>query len=74
MRGLSEGWSNRLPSTGISPQAERSPAVSALWAVEAVAWWSIRRSEDREFVFIHDKLIEIDGRISELQAQSRGAC
>jgi len=46
----------------------------ALWAVEAVAWWSIRRSEDREFIFIHDKLIEIDGRISELQAQSRGAC
>jgi hypothetical protein len=31
------------------------------------------RSEDREFVFIHDKLIEIDGRISELQAQSLGA-
>jgi hypothetical protein len=43
----------------------------ALWAVEAVAWWwSMRRSEDREFVFIHDKLIEIDGRISELQAKA----
>ena len=44
--------------------------VIALWAVETGAWWLVRRSEDREFVFIHDKLTEINERIVELQAKT----
>ena len=27
--------------------------ATAVWVVEAGAWWLVRRSEDREFVFIH---------------------
>ncbi|MGB6438415.1 MAG: hypothetical protein WBE89_03585 [Methyloceanibacter sp.] len=42
----------------------------AVWVVDAGAWWLVRRSEDREFVFIHDKLTEIDDRIGELQAKA----
>jgi hypothetical protein len=40
----------------------------AVWAVEVGVWWFNLRSEDREFVFIHDKLTEIDSRIGELRS------
>jgi hypothetical protein len=40
----------------------------AVWAVEVGVWWFTLRSEDREFVFIHDKLTEIERRIGELRS------
>ena len=39
----------------------------AVWAMQAGAWWFRRRAEEREFVFIHDKLTDID-RIGELRS------
>ena len=40
----------------------------AVWAFEACVWWFTLRSEDREFVFIQDKLTEIERRIGELRS------
>jgi hypothetical protein len=39
-----------------------------VWAVEVGVWWFTLRSEDREFVFIHDKLTEIERRIGDLRS------
>ena len=39
----------------------------AVWAVEVGVWRFTLRSEDREFVFIENKLTEIERRIGELR-------
>jgi hypothetical protein len=40
----------------------------AVWAIEVGVWRFTLRSEDREFVFIHDKLTEIERRIGDLRS------
>ena len=46
----------------------------AVWAIEVGVWRFTLRSEDREFVFIENKLTEIERRIGELRptASSQG--
>ena len=39
----------------------------AVWAIEVGVWRFTLRSEDREFVFIENKLTEIERRIGELR-------
>jgi len=44
----------------------------AVWAVEVGVWRFTLRSEDREFVFLENKLTEIERRIGELRSTASG--
>ena len=44
----------------------------AVWAVKVGVWRFTLRSEDREFVFIENKLTEIERRIGELRPTASG--
>ena len=44
----------------------------ALWAADVGVWRFTLRSEDREFVFIENKLTEIERRIGELRPTPSG--